>query len=128
MSREKRLAKTLAGGLAIVLLVCTFASQLIYWRMLPKGRTVEAYWQESGFVLPKEALYKSPQGTCVYCIEEKKKRFGPEYFVKAVLVTVEDEDEEKGTVTVRGIYNDKWIYAMGADAPLSDGAEVKIVP
>lgn len=128
MSREKRVAKALACGLGLTLIVCTIASQLIYWRMLPRVRTTEAHWGDGGFVLPQEALYASPQGTCVYCIEEKEERFGPKYLVKAVLVTVEARDEREGTVTVRGIYDDKWIYAAGADAPLADGAEVKLVP
>lgn len=128
MSREKRLAKALACGLGILLLACTAAAQLIYWHMLPRVHTVEAYWRDGGFVLPQEAVYAGPQGTCVYCIEEKQERFGPKYLVKAVLVTVEAQDEEEGTAMVRGIYNDKWVYAMDADAPLWDGAEVKVVP
>ncbi len=40
MSREKRLAKALACGLGLVLAVCTIAAQLIYWRMLPRVRTL----------------------------------------------------------------------------------------
>lgn len=128
MSREKRLARALACGLGLVLVVCTIAAQLIYWRMLPRVRTAEAYWGDGGFVLPQEALYAGPQGTCVYCIEEKQERFGSKYLVKAVLVTVQARDEKEGTVTVRGIYDDTWIYAAGADAPLADGAEVKVVP
>ncbi len=128
MSREKRLAKALACVLGLTLIVCTIASQLIYRRMLPRVRTVEAYWGDGGFVLPEDALYTGPQGTCVYCIEEKEERFGPKYLVKAVLVTVEARDESAGTVTVRGIYDDKWVYAAGANAPLADGAEVKPVP
>lgn len=126
MSREKRLARAFACGLGIVLVICTAASQMIYWRMLPKVQAVEAHWGEGGFVLPEEALYTGPQGTCVYCIEEKQGRFGEIYLVKAVLVTVEEQDKTEGSVTVRGIYDDKWIYAVGASAPLADGVEVKI--
>lgn len=128
MSREKRLAKSLACVLGCVLLVCTAAAQLIYWRMLPRVQAVEAYWGDGGFVLPQEALYMSPQGTCVYCIVEKQERFGPQYRLKAVLVTVETQDKKEGTVMVRGIYDDKWIYAVGTGALLEDGVEVKVVP
>ncbi len=128
MGGEKRFAKILAIGTCIVLLICTAASQVIYWRMLPDVQAVEAHWQGVGFVLPQEAVFAEPEGTCVYCIEEKQGRFGPRYLLRAVLVTVEETNAREGTVTVRGIYQEGQIYAVNADAPLQNGAEVKVVP
>lgn len=135
MSREKRLAVVLSVGLGILLLGCTVASQVIYLHLLPQVQVVEGSWEETGFVLPAEAVYSSAQGDCVYYIEEKPGRGGTKYVVKEVLVTMEEnsdeaEDmEEEGTkVVVRGIYNPDWVFAANASSPLSDGAEVKIVP
>ncbi len=128
MGGEKRFAKTLAVGACVVLLACTVVSQVIYWRMLPDVRAVKARWQDTGFVLPQGAVFAEPQGTCVYCIEEKEGRFGPKYLLRAVLVTVEETNEKEGEVTVRGIYQEGQIYASDADAPLRNGAEVKVVP
>lgn len=128
MNREKRLAVILALGIGGILLICTVASQFIYWRLLPQVMAVEGEWIEDGFVLPKEALYTGSQGECVYYIEEKKDRFQTKYIVKEVLVTVVAEDSEKGTVTVLGVYNPDWQYAANADRPLRNGMEVKILP
>lgn len=128
MSGEKRFALILAATTCAVLLICTAASQVIYWRMLPQVHAVGAYWEDTGFVLPQEAVFAGREGTCVYCIEEKEGRFGPEYRIRAVLVTVEKTDVQKGTVTVRGIYQEGQVYASDADAPLQDGEEVKVVP
>lgn len=128
MSGEKRVAKILAIGVCVLLVACTAASQMIYWRMLPDVQAVRGHWQNTGFVLPQEAVFAGPQGTCVYCIEEKQGRFGPKYLLRAVLVTVEETDTRAGTVIVRGIYQEGQVYAAGADVPLQDGEEVKVVP
>lgn len=158
MSREKRLAVVLSVGLGILLLGCTVASQVIYLHLLPQVQVVEGSWEDTGFVLPAEAVYPSAQGDCVYYIEEKPGRVGTKYVVKEVLVTVEENcdvaenmeqngkeqasvdkknEGKEGTeqasangtkVIVRGIYNPDWVYAANASAPLSDGVEVKIVP
>ena len=128
MEREKRLAVFLGFGIGAVLLVCTVVSQMIYWKLLPQVEVAEGNWKENGFVLPKEALYMGTQGECVYYIEEREGRFKTEYIVKEVLVIVEEENIEKGTVTVRGVYNPNWVYAANADGLLQNGVEVKVVP
>uniref|UniRef100_UPI004056DDEE hypothetical protein n=1 Tax=Agathobacter sp. TaxID=2021311 RepID=UPI004056DDEE len=128
MEREKRLAVFLALGIGAVLLICTAAAQMIYWKLLPQVEVAEGDWKENGFVLPKEALYTGIQGECVYYIEEREGRFQTEYIVKEVLVTVVEENMEEGTVTVRGVYNPDWVYASNADSLLQNGVEVKIVP
>ncbi len=128
MSREKHLAKTLSVWTGIILLICTIASQIIYRQMLPVVRAVEPDWQENGFVLPREALFTSPEGTCVYYIEERQNRSGPGYLIRAVLVTVQSENPADGTVIVRGIYDPGKQYAASADITPADGMEVKIAP
>ena len=128
MEREKRLAVVLALGIGVVLLICTAASQMIYWKLLPQVEVTEGDWKENGFVLPKEALYIGTQGECVYYIEEREGRFQTEYIVKEVLVTVVEENMKEGAVTVRGVYNPDWVYASNADSLLQNGVEVKVVP
>lgn len=127
MEREKRLAVVLALGIGIVLFICTAASQIIYWKLLPQVEVVEGVWKENGFVIPKEALYIGTQGECVYYIEEREGIFQTEYIVKEVLVTVIEERIEEGTVTIRGVYHPDWVYALKADSPLQNGMEVSIV-
>lgn len=41
MEREKRLAVGLALGIGIVLFLCTAASQIIYWKLLPQVERAE---------------------------------------------------------------------------------------
>lgn len=125
MSLEKRLIAAVAKCLAMLLLTCTVEAQLIYRRLLPRTQAVEAVYEEAGYRLPETALFTCPEGTCVYRIQEKRGRFGPEYHIKAVLVTVEMRDA--GSVWVRGIYSPDWLYAAGATAPLTDGAEVLLL-
>lgn len=124
MSLEKRLVAVAAQCLAMVLLTCTVEAQLIYWRLLPRVEPVKAVWQDDGFALPQSAVFPGPQGDCVYRIEEKQGSFGPEYRLKAVLVTVLAASGEE--VLVRGLYADDWQYAANATAPLQDGAEVAL--
>lgn len=124
MNREKRLALILAAALGALLLICTVVSQQIYDRLLPRVQIVTGSWQEEGFVLPSEALFKDPQGDCVYYMEEKQERSGSRYVVRTAYVTVLGRDDAAGTVTVRGIYNPDWVYAAGSEE-LSDGLEVK---
>ena len=126
MEREKHLAMRLALGIGVVLFLCTIASQIIYWKLLPQVEVVEGIWEENGFVLPKGAVYTGTQGECVYYIEEREGRFRTEYIVKEVLVTVIAENKEEGTVTVRGVYNPDWVYACNADGLLQNGVEVKV--
>lgn len=128
MEREKRLAVVLTLGIGIVLFICTVASQIIYWKLLPQVEVVEGVWKENGFVLPKEALYTGTQGECLYYIEEREGIFQTEYIVKEVLVTVIEENMEEGTVTVHGVYNPEWVYASNADGLLQNEVEVKVVP
>ena len=124
MNWEKRLAVLLSIGIGMVLVICTIASQIIYEKLLPSVEVVLAEWTKEGYVLPKEALYISLDGECVYYIEEKKERSHMKYVVKKVLVTVVEENSE--TVTVQGIYSPEWVYALGADSALENGMEVKI--
>lgn len=124
MSLEKRLVAAAAQCLAMVLLTCTVEAQLIYWQLLPRVEPVEAVWQDDGFTLPQSAVFAGPQGDCVYRIEEKQGRFGPEYRLQAVLVTVLARSGEE--VSVRGLYAVDWQYAANADAPLQDGGEVAL--
>lgn len=122
MTLEKRLTVTLAKCLTMVLLTCTVEAQLIYRRLLPRVQPVQATLQEDGYVLPQTALYPTAQGDCVYRIEEREGRFGVEYRLKAIPVTVLSQSE--GLALVTGLYNPDWLYAAGATAPLADGAEI----
>ena len=126
MTRDKRLAAALAAILGILLFICTIASQIIYQRLLPEVQVVEGAWSEGGFTLPADALFTGTQGDCAYYMEEKPGRFGTKYLVREVYVTVLNRNEAEGTVTVRGIYDPKWVYAAGDRLVLSDGLEVKV--
>ncbi len=124
MNWEKRLAVFLSIGIGTILICCTLASQIIYQKLLPSVEVVSAEWTKEGYILPKEALYTSLEGECVYYIEEKEERSQTKYVVKKVLVTVVAEDSKM--VTVQGIYSPEWVYALGADGALDNGVEVKI--
>lgn len=124
MNGEKRLAVVLSIGIGTILIFCTIASQIIYQKLLPSVEIVQAEWTKEGYLLPREALYTSLEGECVYYIEEKKERSKTKYVVKKVLVTVVAEDNS--IVTVQGIYSPEWVYASGADGDLDNGVEVKI--
>lgn len=124
MERDKKIAVALAGIIGVVLLTCTVASQFIYQGLLPQVRRVDAVWQEDGYVLPKEALYVSINGDCIYAIEEKTDRYQTKYILKEVLITIIKEEEKN--VIVLGIYNPEWDYAAGEGIALENGMEVKI--
>lgn len=126
MERDKKTAVALTIIIGLILLCCTVASSIIYQKLLPQVRMVEAVWQDGGYVLPKDALYVSMNGDCVYGIEEKKDRYQKKYIAKEVIVTIIEEDIDAGTVTVRGIYNPEWKYAAGADGAIGNDVEVKI--
>ena len=127
MERDKKIAITLTIIIGAILLCCTVASGIIYQKLLPQVRMVEAVWQDGGYVLPKEALYVSMNGDCVYGIEEKEDRYQKKYIAKEVIVTIIEEDTDAGTVKVRGIYNPEWKYAAGADGAIGNDVEVKII-
>ena len=125
---DKKIAITLSGIIGMVLIGCTVVSGIIYQRLLPEVRMVEAVWQDGGYVLPKDALYESRNGDCIYGIEEKKDKYQIKFILKEVLVTILKEDVKAKTVTVRGIYNPEWKYAAGADKSIGNDVEVKIIP
>ena len=125
VEREKKMAVVLAVIIGVVLFSCTIASQFIYQKLLPQVHKVEAVWQEDGYKLPKNALYVSRNGNCIYGIEEKTDGYKTKYVLKEVLVTIIKEDGMH--VIVQGIYNPEWTYAAGGDVALENEMEVKIV-
>lgn len=127
MDREKRAALILSAIIGVILLICTAASQVIYWKLLPRVREVEAVWTEEGALLPTDALYHGMHGTCIYVVEQREGRFGIKYVVKEVPVDVVREDTASQKVVLQGIYNPEWIYAAGAEGQLKDGIEVKVM-
>lgn len=124
MERDKKIAVILAAIISIILFACTVASQLIYKKLLPQVHRVEAVWQEDGYILPKNAVFLSKNGDCIYSIEEVSDGYQVKYFLKEVLVTI--VREEKTNVIVRGIYDSECSYAVGVDTVLENGMEVKI--
>lgn len=125
VEREKKMAAVLAVIIGVILFICTAASQFIYQKLLPQVHRVEAVWQEDGFRIPKDALYVSRNGNCIYAIEEKTDGYKTKYVLKEVLVTIIKEEEMN--VIVLGIYTPEWTYAAGGNVALEDKMEVKIV-
>ena len=124
MKRDKKIAIVLAITISIILFICTITSQLIYQKLLPQVHKVEAVWQEDGYILPKDAVFLSKNGDCIYSIEEVSDGYQVKYFLKEVLVTIVREEEKK--VIVRGIYDPGYSYAVGIDVVLENGMEVKV--
>ena len=125
MEREKKTAVMLALVIGTILFICTIASGIIYQRLLPQVQKAEAVWKEDGYILPKEAVFVSKNGNCIYAIEEEAGRYQTKFILKEVLITIIREDGN--FVIVRGIYNPEWNYAIGEDERLANGMEVKIV-
>lgn len=124
MERDKKIVVVLAISISTILFACTAASQLIYQKLLPRVRRVEAIWQEDGYRLPKDAIFSNKNGECIYGIEEVSDGYQMKYFLKEILVTIVREEEMD--VIVRGIYDPEYSYAVGVDAVLENEMEVKL--